>query len=1218
MGRLWTINREYVRFDPARHRIGNLFGGNGRRFLPYHLTVDAPYDGLLSELIRAAKENRWQALDLSPWYLTRLPDALWDLTELQILYLGRAGDEQREQEVCVIPNGIEKLRNLQALSLRGRRFSFEKDRPLDLPNLRYLDIYYCGFPQIPRALLIPSIEAVGFDCLEEELSPDFASLSELKEAYLGASRIATLPENIGQLQKLEELFLRDSSVASLPPSILAIDTLREIYLVDTPLAKSLPPEILKQSAREIIQYVLGHQSDAPKECFNESKMILVGQGHVGKTSLLKRLVDNKFSDDPSTEGIDISQWFFRWKGKDYRLNTWDFGGQEIYHATHQFFLTRRSLYLLVWDVLAEEESGGIEYWLRTIQSLADDSPILLVVNKCDAKIGRISRIVREEYAEKFPQIVDVFYVSCKDGIGIGKLRKKIKEVAVELPLMKQTWLTSWLKVRRRIEQEAERKNHISYLQYLAFCKECGIADENEAVSLIKYLHDLGIVLYYHGDPLLSDLVILSSEWGTDAVYKVLDEQERTLKGRNGVLRRGDLPAIWKDKTVYPERYHPHLLRLMEKFQLAFQIDPDTWLVAELLSNQPIEPEPDFNQRSRLSFRYEYDFLPAGVMTRFIVSANRYLVTKDGVKQCWRKGAYLQYESAYALVRLYDSISARYIQIDVNGSSLRDKRELLSRIRGKLDEINSRFSKIEITQKIPCCCSENCQNLYDYKALLEAEDRRIPEIQCQKSWKNVPLSRLLDGVENDRSRDPVVINNFYIQSQSVHFPSDYANGSRQIPFEQPTPEIPKAAKDDVNRQLVAWAMSSELYRAAFGDAETDDRLERALCGDETDWRTQSYDLMKKLWRKHPEWGLAPNYEQLSEFEHAGKFYQKYRDHLAHMFKVYLLGLYLYEKSPTISAAFADKGFDRAKFLAVWSIAALYHDVGYVLDTEDKALDGATTGKVCEELIGILSHPLSQLYPDEFKEVFEEHLQDEKDCHTCRHLSWAGLRKHLDKLSGRGSTVSLCVSHQKTPNPIKAYYDMVASPNATRAYFDHGISSAMILLFMQDELAKYTKKLSGKTDSDDVGEAFQNCRSRITELSVALDAMSEYAKEAAFALALHNITPKHNDDFKRNLQDADITIDYFRLALEKEPFAYLLRVCDELQCWDRPYLATPIGKAHYLKGDSVHLTEKNGCPALCVENAAETEKIKSALQELVEPPVETWLDENSVAEDMKRGR
>ena len=47
-------------------------------------------------------------------------------------------------------------------------------------------------------------------------------------------------------------------------------------------------------------------------------------------------------------GIDVIEWHFGMEGgQDFGVNMWDFGGQEIYHATHQFFLTKRSLYALV-------------------------------------------------------------------------------------------------------------------------------------------------------------------------------------------------------------------------------------------------------------------------------------------------------------------------------------------------------------------------------------------------------------------------------------------------------------------------------------------------------------------------------------------------------------------------------------------------------------------------------------------------------------------------------------------------------------------------------------------------------------------------------------------------------------------------------------------------------------------------------------------------------
>ena len=101
---------------------------------------------------------------------------------------------------------------------------------------------------------------------------------------------------------------------------------------------------------EKINYILNQQKALTKRVLNEAKVLLVGQGGVGKTSLVKRLVDGGFDpEENKTEGIDIRKWHVEVDGERIRLNVWDFGGQEIMHATHQFFLTKRSLYLLLWD-----------------------------------------------------------------------------------------------------------------------------------------------------------------------------------------------------------------------------------------------------------------------------------------------------------------------------------------------------------------------------------------------------------------------------------------------------------------------------------------------------------------------------------------------------------------------------------------------------------------------------------------------------------------------------------------------------------------------------------------------------------------------------------------------------------------------------------------------------------------------------------------------------
>jgi internalin A len=120
----------------------------------------------------------------------------------------------------------------------------------------------------------------------------------------------------------------------------------------------LPPEIARKRKPETILDFIRQQQEEGIDYIYEAKLLIIGEGGAGKTSLANKLIDSNYnlkieaSDNPekSTEGIDVLRFDFpHSSGNDFRINIWDFGGQEIYHATHQFFLTKRSLYLLVAD-----------------------------------------------------------------------------------------------------------------------------------------------------------------------------------------------------------------------------------------------------------------------------------------------------------------------------------------------------------------------------------------------------------------------------------------------------------------------------------------------------------------------------------------------------------------------------------------------------------------------------------------------------------------------------------------------------------------------------------------------------------------------------------------------------------------------------------------------------------------------------------------------------
>ncbi len=182
----------------------------------------------------------------------------------------------------------------------------------------------------------------------------------------------------------------------------------------------IPPEILSRVNEPIAIFVYYFGLEKiNKKRINQAKLIILGQGSVGKTSLVQQILHGNFdSSQTKTEGISINEW----QANDIKLNLWDFGGQEIMHATHQFFLTKRSLYLLVLDVRLTEDENRVEYWLKIIQSFSDESPVFIVGNKIDQHPLDIDRTGLQK---KYPNIVGILETSAATGAGIEELKAAI-------------------------------------------------------------------------------------------------------------------------------------------------------------------------------------------------------------------------------------------------------------------------------------------------------------------------------------------------------------------------------------------------------------------------------------------------------------------------------------------------------------------------------------------------------------------------------------------------------------------------------------------------------------------------------------------------------------------------------------------------------------------------------------------------------------------------
>lgn len=741
-------NEEYKEYSVEKYTIGTTCSKRKNIFLPYVRDYGELNKEQLLFLINKAKENGWTALDLSNCGLKSLPDELWEISSLKLLYLGNITSDGPQNEIDEISEGISNLVNLQALSISNLNAPSIPLSMRRLPKLTYLDCFGCDYTRIPYNLLNPRVKAIGIECRNVAQFRQLCKIRKIEEIYITGSSVKFIPEEIGGLSSLRKLMISGSDISSIPDSMLNLKKLKCFSFYGTPLAEIIPSEINEQTAFEIIHFICKQQKEKSDYFFNESKMIVVGQGNVGKSCLVERITENKYEDKTSTEGIDVKTWEYTIKKKKYNLNIWDFGGQEIYHSTHQFFLTKRSLYILVWDARAEEEYGRIDYWLRTIESFAEDSPIIIAINKCDEDITRVNRIDLKEYIERYPQIRRIIDISCKDNINIQKLRDLIRKEASGLSITKERWLKSWYDIRQILQELSKEEKYISFEQYLDICKENNVYRE-EALSLSKYLHDLGIILHYQSDQFLRNIVILFPEWSTNALYKILDSQETFLSGRNGILYLSDLPKIWNDVETYPEDKYLFLLRIMEKFDLCYSIDKKTFLVAELLENTFIDCPKGWNllDSECICINYKYDFMPAGIMTRFIVKIHDYIATENGKNLCWKKGVYLKHKSAYAFVRMKDSISEKMIQVKVHKTcNSIDERELLFKIRETIRELNNMFKNINVEELVPCNCSSDCDFQFPYNVLCNALENRIKEIQCHRSFINVNILNLLEGID----------------------------------------------------------------------------------------------------------------------------------------------------------------------------------------------------------------------------------------------------------------------------------------------------------------------------------------------------------------------------------------------------------------------------------------------------------------------------------------
>ncbi len=535
-----------------------------------------------------------QRLWVSENKLKELPRELGQLSNLRVLNV-------HENELKELPRELGQLSNLRVLDVHENEL---KKLPRELGQLSRLQVLYVrgnGLKELPRELgQLSRLRVLSAGrCRLSKLPGELGQLSNLQKLWVSENELKELPVGIMQLHNLQELDLNNNLLTKLPIEMSQLRNLRKLDLSNNPSLLTPPPEIVARGTKAI----LGFLQELQKNRFTryEAKLLLVGEGGTGKSSLLRALHNNQFNPHLSTtHGIEVDRLELAHPDHMTTLNTWDFGGQHIYHATHQFFLTKRSLYLVVWNARLGAEQGRLHYWLETIKALAPDAPVLLVATHIDE---RGSDLNYQLYKDAYPQLVGSLNISNQDGSGIAELKARLLEEAERLPLMGQPWPRTWLDVENALLARPEQ--YIDANEYVHCCTRCGTEEEIVKGTLGNYLHDLGKILYFRDDYVLSNLVVLKPNWVTRAISLVLDD--KATDAAKGILPHSELARIWScDEAgqLYAPYLYPIFLRLMERFELSYQIEadlpgehPTSSLIPLLLPHQPPADLPAWPEAS---------------------------------------------------------------------------------------------------------------------------------------------------------------------------------------------------------------------------------------------------------------------------------------------------------------------------------------------------------------------------------------------------------------------------------------------------------------------------------------------------------------------------------------------------------------------------------------------------------------------------------------------
>ncbi len=573
---------------------------------------------------------------------------------------------------------LSGLANLQSLSFSGTLVNDLSP----LWGLASLQSLYCHNTSVSDLSPLSGLASLqSLDCSHtsvSDLSP-LSGLASLQSLACHNTSVSDLSPLSG-LASLQSLFCSGTSVSDLSPlsglaSLRLIDAggckltgfpqalLREerpfgLYLLETGIP-GIPAEVLSQDGVDDCRERLrDHVTDlaAGAEPVTDVKVIVIGNGRIGKTQICNRLRGEEYEEDAdSTHGITVTQTDLPMPGDPQAtlLNLWDFGGQDLYHGTHALFLKSKALFVVVWTPAAETnieyEHGGMRfrnrplpYWLDYVRHSAGNvCPVVLIQNQCDTPRDEVLQPPADpEVLQAFPYLQQIHY-SAKEDRKRDSLNEALREAIHYLHsregittigkgrMQVRLQLQKWLDEDAHRDRDRRQHRTLTKQQFQHLCSEVGGISSPD--SLLDYLHNAGIVFYRKG--LFRDEIVLDQSWALDAIYTVFNREQcyRQLTLLGGRFTRSLLEVLAWPVEKYSREEQELFLSLMESCGICFthrNADPKGRFEAEYVAPDLLPDRASVSQQlagrwddvaPKIERAWRFNFLQPG-LARSIISA----------------------------------------------------------------------------------------------------------------------------------------------------------------------------------------------------------------------------------------------------------------------------------------------------------------------------------------------------------------------------------------------------------------------------------------------------------------------------------------------------------------------------------------------------------------------------------------------------------------------